>query len=263
MEGTDFGIGRARRTCLRWRHSLPRTPAMTHPSDIAPADAAAATAAIADVAAAPTAAVPSRLEHDLLGDREVPADAYYGVHTLRAVENFPITGTVDRDLPGPHRRAGLHQGGRGARQPRTRAARRRARRRDRRGLPRDLRGGKLHEQFVVDVIQGGAGTSTNMNANEVIANRALELLGHAKGEYQPPAPERPRQPGPEHQRRLSDGAEDRRPLRHRAADRRDGRAAPRLRAQGGRVRRRAEDGPHPAAGRRADDARPGVRDLRA
>jgi aspartate ammonia-lyase len=66
--------------------------------------------------------------------------------------------------------------------------------------------GKYHEQFVVDVIQGGAGTSTNMNANEVIANRALEILGHERASYVP-APQRPRQRLAEHQRRVSHGAE--------------------------------------------------------
>ena len=80
----------------------------------------------------------------------------------------------------------------------------------------EIRGGALHDQFVVDVIQGGAGTSTNMNANEVIANRALEILGHAARRLPAPAPERPRQPEPEHQRRLSDGGEARRLVGHRA-----------------------------------------------
>ena len=68
-----------------------------------------------------------RVEHDLLGDREVPADAYYGVHTLRAVENFPITGTPISIYPDLIARAGLHQAGGGARQPRARPARRAAR----------------------------------------------------------------------------------------------------------------------------------------
>ncbi len=124
-----------------------------------------------------------RTEHDLLGDREVPADAYYGVHTLRAVENFSITGTPISIYPELVKALACIK----------QAA---ARANHELGLldaPRcdaivaacaELLDGKLHEQFVVDVIQGGAGTSTNMNANEVIANRALELLGHRKGEYQ-------------------------------------------------------------------------------
>jgi aspartate ammonia-lyase len=108
---------------------------------------------------------------------------YYGVHTLRALENFPITGIADLGLPRPDPRAGQIK----------KAA---ALANHDLGLLDDahcqaivaacdeLLAGKLHEQFVVDVIQGGAGTSTNMNANEVIANRALELMGHAKGEFQ-------------------------------------------------------------------------------
>ena len=125
----------------------------------------------------------TRSEHDLLGDLAVPADAYYGVHTLRAVENFPITGTTISMYPdliqalacikqaaalANHELELLEAGRTGA-------------------IVKacdEIRAGKLHDQFVVDVIQGGAGTSTNMNANEVIANRALEILGHRRGEYQ-------------------------------------------------------------------------------
>src|SRR5438445_1522665 len=124
-----------------------------------------------------------RIEHDLLGNREVPADVYYGVHTLRAVENFPITGTpisiypelikalayIKQAAAQANHELGLLDA------PRCDAIV---------AACAELLGGKLHDQFVVDVIQGGAGTSTNMNANEVIANRALELLGRNKGEYQ-------------------------------------------------------------------------------
>ncbi|MGE8321210.1 MAG: aspartate ammonia-lyase [Comamonas sp.] len=124
-----------------------------------------------------------RSEHDLLGDREVPADAYYGVHTLRAQENFPITGTpisiypeLIRALASIKQAAALANRDLGLLdEPRCDAIV---------NACLELQAGRLHEQFVVDVIQGGAGTSTNMNANEVIANRALELLGHRKGEYQ-------------------------------------------------------------------------------
>jgi len=124
-----------------------------------------------------------RTEHDLLGDREVPADAYYGVHTLRAVENFPITGTpisiypeLIKALAAIKQAAALANHELGLLdQPHCDAIV---------GACKELMAGALHDQFVVDVIQGGAGTSTNMNANEVIANRALELLGHKKGEYQ-------------------------------------------------------------------------------
>jgi len=124
----------------------------------------------------------TRTEHDLLGDREVPADAYYGVHTLRAVENFPITGTPISHYPDLVRalaeikmaasRANHELGLLNAERADAIAA-----------ACREIRAGKLHDQFVVDVIQGGAGTSTNMNANEVIANLALEMLGHGRGDY--------------------------------------------------------------------------------
>ncbi|WP_240136404.1 aspartate ammonia-lyase [Streptomyces sp. MUM 178J] len=133
-------------------------------------------------AALPAACGGFRTEHDLLGDRDVPAGAYYGVHTLRAVENFPITGTpvsahpelvtalacVKQAAALANRDLGLLD----ARKAEAITA-----------ACEEIRGGKLHDAFTVDVIQGGAGTSTNMNANEVIANRALELLGHGKGEY--------------------------------------------------------------------------------
>ncbi len=123
-----------------------------------------------------------RIEHDLIGDRHVPAAAYYGVHTLRALENFPITGTAISIYPDliqalacvkqaaaiTNRELGLLDGARA--DAIVRAC-------------EEVRGGALLEEFVVDVIQGGAGTSTNMNANEVIANRALELLGAKKGDY--------------------------------------------------------------------------------
>ncbi|AQW47717.1 MULTISPECIES: aspartate ammonia-lyase [Streptomyces] len=123
-----------------------------------------------------------RREHDLLGDRDVPADAYWGIHTLRAGENFPITGTSISAYP--HLISALAAVKEAA-----------ARANEDLGLLtsakadaiaaacQEIRRGALHDQFTVDVIQGGAGTSTNMNANEVIANRALELLGQEKGDY--------------------------------------------------------------------------------
>ena len=123
-----------------------------------------------------------RLEHDLLGDREVPTDAYFGVHTLRARENFDITGISIAVYPDLIRAlAQIKQAAARANQKlglldATRADAIVA-------ACREVIDGNLHEHFVVDVIQGGAGTSTNMNANEVIANRALELLGHARGDY--------------------------------------------------------------------------------
>ncbi|PWC90829.1 aspartate ammonia-lyase [Azospirillum sp. TSH100] len=124
----------------------------------------------------------TRTEHDLLGDREVPADAYYGVHTLRAVENFPITGTPISHYPDLVRAlAEIKMAAAAANQE---LGLLNAERADAIAAAcREIRAGKLHDQFVVDVIQGGAGTSTNMNANEVIANRALEILGHGRGAY--------------------------------------------------------------------------------
>ena len=126
---------------------------------------------------------PVRTEHDLLGDRAVPAGAYYGIHSLRALENFPITGTpisIYPDLVNAlacvKQAAAIANCELGLLDDRRSVAIRLA--------CEEIREGKLHDQFVVDVIQGGAGTSTNMNANEVICNRALERLGYRKGEYQ-------------------------------------------------------------------------------
>ncbi len=123
-----------------------------------------------------------RIEHDLLGDLEIPAHAYYGVHTLRALHNFPITGTPISIYPDlinalacvKHAAAVTNHELGLVDEARTSAIVKAC---------EEIRQGKWHEQFVVDVIQGGAGTSTNMNANEVIANRGLELLGEQKGDY--------------------------------------------------------------------------------
>ena len=121
-----------------------------------------------------------RIEKDFLGERELPSDVYYGIQTLRATENFPITGLsihaslikamgiVKKSAALANMEVGL--------------------------LPQEIGEaivkaaeevieGKWDAQFIVDPIQGGAGTSINMNANEVIANRALEILGHEKGNY--------------------------------------------------------------------------------
>lgn len=124
----------------------------------------------------------SRREKDFMGSREIPADAYWGIQTLRAVENFPITGTAISAYPGlvsalaqVKHAAVLANFDLGLIDGVKKDAIEQA--------CRDIEQGLLLDQFVVDVIQGGAGTSTNMNANEVIANRALEHLGQAKGEY--------------------------------------------------------------------------------
>src|SRR5512143_798671 len=124
----------------------------------------------------------TRTEHDLLGDKAVPADAYYGVQTARALENFHISGVELRLYPNVIKAFAMVK---------LAAARANvdcgqfppAILEGIEGACRELIDGKLHDQFRLDVFQGGAGTSTNMNANEVIANRALELMGYAQGEY--------------------------------------------------------------------------------
>ncbi len=131
---------------------------------------------------APLASGHYRTEHDLLGERRIPDEMLYGIQTQRAVENFPISGTAisiypflivalgcikqaaaranaDLNLLEPHIADAIIT------------------------AAEEVRQGKWTDQFVVDVIQGGAGTSTNMNANEVIANRALEILGRPRGTY--------------------------------------------------------------------------------
>ena len=124
-----------------------------------------------------------RLEHDLIGDYELPESSLWGVHTARAVDNFPISGVPIGHYRNLIRALGLTK----AAAARVNAAIG--------GLEKEkahfielacmeVAEGKLDKYFVVDAIQGGAGTSTNMNANEVIANRALELMGKAPGDYQ-------------------------------------------------------------------------------
>jgi len=124
----------------------------------------------------------TRIEHDLLGDRAVPANVYWGIHTLRALENFPISGVAISLYPefvnalvAVKQAAALANRDLGTLDDERCDAIVRA--------CQEIRGGDLHDQFVVDVIQGGAGTSTNMNANEVVCNRALEILGHPRGDY--------------------------------------------------------------------------------
>jgi aspartate ammonia-lyase len=123
-----------------------------------------------------------RVEHDLLGEREVGEECYYGIQTLRAIENYKITGiaishyplfirslaTIKKAAALANRDCGLMT---------SEMCDTIAKASD------EIIAGKHHDQFVVDVIQGGAGTSTNMNANEVIANCALELSGYEKGRY--------------------------------------------------------------------------------
>src|SRR5207248_2135488 len=118
----------------------------------------------------------TRTERDLLGSREVPADAYYGIHTLRALENFSVKGTPISAYPSlVNALAAVKQAA--ARTNRELGLLPEDRAEAIVGACLEIRAGRLHEHFVVDVLQGGAGTSTNMNANEVIANRGLELMG--------------------------------------------------------------------------------------
>jgi len=124
----------------------------------------------------------TRREHDLLGDRLVPAEAYYGVQTMRGMENFNISGVTLSFFPAlieslamVKKAAALANRDLGLLEPGVAGAIITA--------CDEVIQGKLHNQFTVDMIQGGAGTSANMNANEVIANRALELLGREKGDY--------------------------------------------------------------------------------
>jgi aspartate ammonia-lyase len=124
----------------------------------------------------------TRSEHDLLGNREVPSEYLYGIQTLRALENFNISGIPLTQFPvlinamamvklaAAKANADLQLLSRPVADAITQAC-------------TEIINGKWHTQFVVDMIQGGAGTSTNMNANEVIANRALEILGYNRGEY--------------------------------------------------------------------------------
>jgi aspartate ammonia-lyase len=124
----------------------------------------------------------TRQERDFLGQVSIPAKAYWGVHTARAVQNFPITGQAVSAMPELIRALAFVK--KAAATVNADCGVITAKQKD--AIIKacdDLIAGKLHEEFVVDVIQGGAGTSTNMNANEVIANRALEYLGESRGHY--------------------------------------------------------------------------------
>ncbi len=122
----------------------------------------------------------TRVERDALGEREVPADAYYGIQTLRAVENFPISGlkahpafivaTAQVKLAAAQANMAVGRLEKTIGNAIASAA-------------REVIAGRFHDQFGVDVYQAGAGTSHNMNANEVLANRALEILGAPRGRY--------------------------------------------------------------------------------
>jgi aspartate ammonia-lyase len=122
----------------------------------------------------------TRIEHDLLGELAVPADAYWGIHTARAIANFPVSGQpvhaeliaalalVKKAAAVTNQRIGLLP------DDKARAISQAC---------EEMAAGRWHDQFPVDALQGGAGTSTNMNMNEVVANRAIEILGGGKGDY--------------------------------------------------------------------------------
>jgi aspartate ammonia-lyase len=134
-------------------------------------------------APAKSSSAATRTEHDLLGEKQVPADAYYGIQAMRGMENFQLSGVAINRYPGfveawaivklAAARANTQVG---AMKP--------ERLKMIEAACQAVRDGKYHDQFLVDWYQGGAGTSTNMNANEVLANVGLELGGHKKGEYQ-------------------------------------------------------------------------------
>src|SRR5215471_16918697 len=124
-----------------------------------------------------------RVEKDLLGEKKIPAEAYYGVQTARALENFQLSGVLINHYSGfveawaiVKLAAAQANTDVGAMKPERLAAIQKA--------SDELLAGKYHDQFLVDWYQGGAGTSTNMNANEVLANVGLEATGHSKGQYQ-------------------------------------------------------------------------------
>src|SRR5882762_7814405 len=125
----------------------------------------------------------TRMEKDLLGEKQIPADAYYGVQTLRALENFQVSGVKTNFYPDYVRAYAMVK--LAAARANTEVGRMKKERMD--AIEKACQAvidGKYHDQFLTDLYQGGAGTSANMNSNEVLANIALEMSGHKKGEYQ-------------------------------------------------------------------------------
>ena len=191
-----------------------------------------------------------------------PPTPYYGVQTARAVENFPISGLrapadlVTATILIKKAAAERQRGARPARPRRSPTPSSQA--------ADEILAGALRDQFVVDVYQAGAGTSHNMNANEVLANRAAEILGEPRGDYT--------RVHPNDHVNMGQSTNDVFPTATRLAllldaagpaGRSGARARRRPRARrAGEFARRAEDRPHAPAGRRADHARPGVRRLR-
>lgn len=125
----------------------------------------------------------TRIESDLIGEIEVPLDAYYGVQTQRAIENFAISQQKLANYPAFIRGLALVKWAAAKTNFELNLLEKSIYQAIETAC-KELVAGQFHSDFPIDMIQGGAGTSTNMNANEVIANRALELLGHEKGDYQ-------------------------------------------------------------------------------
>jgi len=125
----------------------------------------------------------TRTETDLLGEKQIPFDAYYGIQTLRALENFPVSGVKTNFYPDYVKSFAIVK--LAAARANTEVGRMKKERMDAiEKACQAVMDGKYHDQFLTDMYQGGAGTSANMNANEVLANIALEMSGHKKGEYQ-------------------------------------------------------------------------------
>src|ERR1044071_2440154 len=124
----------------------------------------------------------TRTEEDLLGAKQIPADAYYGVQTMRALENFQVSGVKTNFYPDYVKAYAMVK--LAAARANFEVGRMKKERLD--GIEKACQAvmdGKYRDQFLVDLYQGGAGTSANMNANEVLANIGLEMMGHKKGEY--------------------------------------------------------------------------------
>ncbi|TAF64696.1 MAG: aspartate ammonia-lyase [Cytophagales bacterium] len=125
----------------------------------------------------------TRIEHDFLGDREIPNDVYYGIQTLRAIENFPISKIPIANAPTLIQAFGYVKKAAALANQATGVLEEKKARAIVQACD-VLIAGDMLDQFPVDMFQGGAGTSVNMNANEVIANKALEFLGYPKGTYE-------------------------------------------------------------------------------
>ena len=200
----------------------------------------------------------TRTEKDLLGEKQIPAEAYYGVQTARALENFQISGIPINHYPGfveawaivklAAARANHDVGS--LKKEKLDAIEKACN-----ALMKDK---KYHDQFQVDFYQGGAGTSTNMNANEVLANVALELSGHKKGEYH--------HVEPHDDLNMSQSTNDSYPTALKVAfilrnDKLIGeleKTAASFRAKGNAFLKDCKDGPDRDARRCADDSRTGI-----